>query len=44
METLGNAKNTIEILQKYHISLNKKFGQNFLVDKKNLEKIVNIFS
>ena len=41
METLGNAKNTIEILQKYHISLQKKFGQNFLVDKNILEKIVD---
>ncbi len=41
METLGSAKNTIEILQKYHISLQKKFGQNFLIDKNILEKIVD---
>ncbi|MCM1039981.1 MAG: 16S rRNA (adenine(1518)-N(6)/adenine(1519)-N(6))-dimethyltransferase RsmA [Roseburia sp.] len=41
METLGSAKNTIEVLQKYNISLQKKFGQNFLVDKNILEKIVD---
>lgn len=40
MATLGNSKNTIEILQKYHITFQKKFGQNFLVDKNILEKIV----
>ncbi|MCM1386650.1 MAG: 16S rRNA (adenine(1518)-N(6)/adenine(1519)-N(6))-dimethyltransferase RsmA [Bacillus sp. (in: Bacteria)] len=40
MATLGNAKNTIEILQKYHITFQKKFGQNFLVDKNILEKIM----
>lgn len=41
MATLGNTKNTIEILQKYHITFQKKFGQNFLVDKNILEKIVD---
>lgn len=41
MATLGNTKNTIEILQKYNITFQKKFGQNFLVDKNILEKIVD---
>ncbi len=41
MATLGNPKNTIEILQKYNISFQKKFGQNFLIDTHVLEKIVS---
>ena len=41
MESLGNAKNTIEILQKYDFSFQKKFGQNFLIDKNILGKIVD---
>lgn len=41
MATLGNTKNTIEVMQKYNISFQKKFGQNFLVDKNILEKIVD---
>ena len=41
MESLGNAKNTIEILQKYDFNFQKKFGQNFLIDKNILEKIVD---
>lgn len=41
MATLGNTKNTIEILRKYNLSFQKKFGQNFLVDKNILEKIVD---
>ena len=40
MASLGNPKNTIEILQKYNISFQKKFGQNFLIDPFVLEKIV----
>ncbi len=40
MATLGNPKNTIEILQKYGFAFQKKFGQNFLVDSNILEKIV----
>lgn len=28
--TLGNPQNTIEVLQKYNFSFQKKFGQNFL--------------
>ena len=30
--TLGNPQNTIEVLQKYNFSFQKKFGQNFLID------------
>ena len=41
MATLGNAKNTIEILQKHHFSFQKKFGQNFLIDGNILGKIVD---
>lgn len=41
MATLGNTKNTIEVLQKYNFNVQKKFGQNFLVDKNILEKIVD---
>lgn len=41
MATLGNATNTIEILQKYHFSFQKKFGQNFLIDGNILGKIVD---
>lgn len=41
MKTLGNAGNTIEILQKYNFSFRKKFGQNFLIDGNILEKIVD---
>ena len=38
--TLGNPQNTIEILQKYQFSFQKKFGQNFLIDTHVLEKII----
>ena len=40
MATLGNPKNTIEVLQKYQFNFQKKFGQNFLIDPHVLEKIV----
>lgn len=40
MGTLGNPKNTIEILNKYDFVIQKKFGQNFLIDNHVLEKIV----
>lgn len=40
MSTLGNARNTIEVLQKYNFSFRKKYGQNFLIDGNILEKIV----
>lgn len=38
--TLGNPQNTIEILQKYQFSFQKKFGQNFLIDTRVLDKII----
>lgn len=41
MATLGNPQNTIEILNKYHITFRKKFGQNFLIDTHVLEKIIS---
>ena len=37
---LGIPQNTIEILQKYNFSFQKKFGQNFLIDTHVLEKII----
>ena len=40
MATLGNPKNTIEILQKYDFRFQKKFGQNFLIDTNVLEDII----
>lgn len=40
MATLGNPKNTIEILNKYEFTFQKKFGQNFLIDNHVLEKII----
>lgn len=40
MATLGNPKETIEILNKYHFVFQKKFGQNFLIDNHVLDKIV----
>lgn len=38
--TLGNPKNTIEILNKYKFVFQKKFGQNFLIDTHVLDKII----
>ena len=37
---LGNPKNTLEIIKKYNFSIQKKFGQNFLIDGNIVEKIV----
>ena len=39
--TLGNPQNTIEILQKFDFSFQKKFGQNFLIDTHVLDKIIS---
>lgn len=39
--TLGNPQNTIEVLQKYNFTFQKKFGQNFLIDTHVLDKIIN---
>ena len=41
MATLGNARNTIEILEKHHFNFQKKFGQNFLIDGNILGKIMD---
>ena len=41
MASLGNPKNTIEIIQKYEFMFQKKFGQNFLIDTHVLEKIIS---
>ena len=40
MATLGNPKNTIEVIQKYGFNFQKKFGQNFLIDTHVLERII----
>lgn len=42
MPTLGNPKNTIEIIQKYEFAFQKKFGQNFLIDTHVLDKIISV--
>lgn len=41
MATLGIPKNTIEILQKYNFVFQKRYGQNFLIDTRVLERIIN---
>ena len=40
MGTLGSPKNTIDILKKHGFAIQKKFGQNFLVDSHVIEKII----
>ena len=40
MASLGSRKATSEIIQKYQFDFRKKYGQNFLVDKNILDKIV----
>ena len=40
MASLGIPANTMEILKKYNFSFQKKFGQNFLIDTRILEKII----
>ena len=41
MATLGNRKNTTEVIQKYQFDFRKKFGQNFLIDNHILDKIID---
>ncbi len=41
MATLGIPHNTINIIKKYNIKFQKKFGQNFLIDTHVLEKIIS---
>ena len=38
--SLGNPKNTIEILNKYKFAFQKRYGQNFLIDEHVLGKII----
>ena len=40
MANLGIPANTIEVLQKYNFNFQKKFGQNFLIDTRVLERII----
>lgn len=40
MAELGNPQKTIEILNKYKLVFQKKFGQNFLIDTHVLDKII----
>lgn len=40
MGKLGNPKNTIAILKKYEFAIQKKYGQNFLIDNNILENII----
>lgn len=39
--TLGNPQNTIAVLQKHQFTFQKKFGQNFLIDTRVLDKIIS---
>lgn len=41
MANLGIPQNTIAVLQKYNFNFQKKFGQNFLIDTRVLEKIMD---
>ena len=41
MANLGNPQETIAVLQKYQFNLQKKFGQNFLIDMRVLERIMD---
>lgn len=41
MEKLSNPKETIQVLQKHEFQFKKKFGQNFLIDPRVLDKIVD---
>lgn len=41
MSNLGIPQNTIEILQKYNFRMQKKYGQNFLIDSGVLNRIVD---
>ncbi len=40
MADLGKPQNTIAVLQKYNFNFQKKFGQNFLIDSRILDKII----
>ena len=40
MEKLVNPQKTIEVIQKNEFAFQKRFGQNFLVDARVLDKII----
>lgn len=40
MAELGNPSKTLEIIKKYKLQFQKRYGQNFLIDSNILEKIV----
>ena len=40
MEKLSNPQVTIETIKKYDFAFQKKFGQNFLIDGRVLDKII----
>ena len=41
MGTLGNPAGTIAVLQKYGLNFQEKFGQNFLIDGRVLDRIID---
>lgn len=41
MADLGIPQNTVRVLQKYNFHIQKKFGQNFLIDTGVLERIID---
>ncbi|MCR5683928.1 MAG: 16S rRNA (adenine(1518)-N(6)/adenine(1519)-N(6))-dimethyltransferase RsmA [Lachnospiraceae bacterium] len=41
MAALADPKNTIEVLNRYHIVFQKKYGQNFLIDSHVIDKIIS---
>ena len=41
MSVIGIPQNTVEMLQKHNFSIQKKYGQNFLIDGNVLEKIID---
>lgn len=41
MANLGIPQNTIAVLQKYNFNFQKRFGQNFLIDTRVLDKIMD---
>ena len=42
MADLGIPRNTIEVLQKHQFNFQKKYGQNFLIDTRVLDRIIEI--
>ena len=41
MSGLGNAKNTAQIIKQHGFSFQKRYGQNFLIDERVLDKILD---